>query len=137
MLDNEITLSVDETNDGVTTADVDHVYRRYDESSSTRTTYIHSTNHAIGSRSQLQFYRTQPTVNGNFNGSRKASFKFTDDKVVAGSDGTDITAPLIIEVKLSSPVGVSDADLMVARQKALALLDDDSIMVPLCSLLEI
>lgn len=136
MLANEITLSVDETNDGSVTPDVNHTFRRFEESLN-RTTYIHSSGHNVGSRNQLQFYRTLPTASGNFRGSRKGAFKFTKDVVVPGSDGTTITVPLIIEVKMSSPVGSSDADLMVMRQKAIKLLDNDTIMNPFQGLQEI
>lgn len=136
MLANEITLTVDETNDGATTADVDHVYRRFEENAN-RTDYIHGSDHQVGSRNQLQFYRTTPTRNGNFKGSRKTTFKFTTDVSVPGVDGETVVAPSIIEVKMSNPVGVTDADLMVQRQKALALLDLDSVMAPFQGLQEI
>lgn len=136
MLANELALTVDETNDGATTPNVDHTFRRFEESQN-RTTYVHTSGHSVGSRDQLQFYRTMPTSNGNFRGSRKGAVKFTKDVTVVGVDGTNLTVPLIIEVKMSSPVGVTDADLMVMRQKALALLDNDAVMGPFQGLQEI
>ena len=127
---NEITLTVDETNDGVTTADVDHVFSRFEETLN-RSVYI-GPSHAIASRNTLSLHRSFPTTNGNFRGVQKTSFKFTRDMAVDGVDGVStLTAPMIVEVKISIPVGVTSADILLQRQVALSLLDRDDIMGPL------
>jgi hypothetical protein len=137
MQPNEITLTVDETNDGVTTADVDHVFRRLEEFQN-RTTYIQSANHALDSRDMLNLYRTAPRPNGNFRGVSKSSLKFTKDIDVLGLDGVaTIKAPIIVEVNFSIPIGATNAEVLLERQKVVACLDDDSIMGPLNTLLEI
>lgn len=136
MQTNEITLTVDELNDGVTTADVDHVFTRFDEYQN-RSVYNGST-HTFESRDQLGLYRTFPKPNANFKGVRKSTVKFTKDIVVTGVDGvSSITSPIITEISFSIPVGATDAQILIERQKALALLDLDAVMTPLNSLLEI
>jgi hypothetical protein len=127
MQPNEITLVVDETNDGETTADVSHVYTRFEDFQN-RSLYI-GADHALTSRDTLGMYRSFPTPNGNFRGVAKTSFKFTEDVEVDGADGiATITAPMIIEVSCSFPVGSTLAQQMKQRQKALALLDLDDVV---------
>lgn len=136
MLANEITLTVDEANDGDTTADVDHVYTRFEEFQN-RTTYIGAT-HSLSNRDTLGFYRTFPKANGNFKGVIKNAVKFTKDLSVIGVDGVaTLTSPLIVEVNFSIPVGATTAEVLLARQKALALLDLDTVMNKLNNTLEI
>lgn len=126
---NTITLPVDILNDGNTT---NEVYERFEEHLN-RSVYI-GENHVPEDRDQLMLYRTFPTKSGNFKGVMKTSFKLSKDFAVDGVDSTtSVTAPLIIEVNVSCPVGVSQADMLHARQRALALLDLDSVMTPLNS----
>lgn len=133
MLDNTVTLPVDLENTGTTT---DLVLRRYEESLN-RTTYV-APAHSLTKRDKLTFARTLPKQNGNFRGQAKSSFKFTQDMVVEGVDAsTEITSPLIIEVSVSLPVGVSAADALIMRQRAIALLDDDANMIKFQEGLEI
>lgn len=127
MQPNVITLSVDEENDGV--GPVDHVYTRFEEHLN-RSGYI-GANHLLTARNTLSMYRTPPKTSGNFKGVAKTSFKFSRDIVVPGVDGGDITAPIIVEVSFSIPVGATPALTILERQKALALLDLDSVMGPL------
>lgn len=130
MQPNEITLSVDELNDDTTTADADTPYTRFQEFEN-RSMYI-GDNHVMDARDQLGFYRTFPTVNGNFKGVLKTAFKFTRDTVVDGVDGvSQITSPLIMEVSFSIPVGTAEADVLKLRQTVLALLDRDDLLDPL------
>lgn len=125
-----ITLTVDETNDGAATPDVDHVYNRFEEHSN-RSVYIED-NHQLTSQDKLTLYRTFPKASGNFKGTAKSTFKFAKDFQVLGVDGlASLTSPLIVEVSFSVPVGITVADQMVARQKAIALLDNDTIMASL------
>lgn len=119
-----ITLAVDLENDGGTPTDV--VYRRF-EAYQNRSLYIGAA-HALNARDTLGFYRTLPKPNGNFRGVAKTSMKFTFDVTVDGVDGvSQITAPIIVEVSCSLPVGATTAQAKAARQKAAALLDRDDV----------
>jgi hypothetical protein len=124
---NEITLTVDVDNDGATTADETQVYSRHEEHLN-RSLYI-AEDHTVAAPHTLSLYRTQPKVNGNFLGMAKSAVKFSECLAVEGADGvTTVKAPLICEISFSVPVGTSSAQLMEMRQRAVALLDDDTIM---------
>jgi hypothetical protein len=130
MQSNEITLVVDELNDGDTTADSTEVWTRFEEYQN-RSTYIRA-DHSLDARRTLSLYRSFPKVNGNFKGVSKTSLKFTTDTSVDGVDGvTSLTAPIIVEVNFSIPVGATAAEVLIVRQRALALLDLDAVMDPL------
>jgi hypothetical protein len=136
MQPNSLTLSVDEANDGASTADVDYSYRRLNDYLN-RSDYIHEANHAVDSRDMLNFYATPAKPTSTFKGVQRSTFKFTRDISVLGPDGvSNITAPIIAELKLSIPVGATNAEILLARQKVLALLDDDSVMDNLNELME-
>lgn len=124
MQPDEITISVDEANDAG--GNVDHVMTRFEEHLN-RSIYI-ETDHSPAARNTMGFYRTNPKVNGNFRGVQKTSCKFTRDITVDGVDGSDLIAPIILEVNFSFPVGTLAADFVLARQTALALLDMDTVM---------
>lgn len=127
MQPNEITLAVDVLNNGTT---VNEVYSRFDVNQN-RATYIGGS-HAAENRDSFTMYRSFPTKSGNFKGVQKTSVKFTKDHEVPGVDGVaTLTAPVIVEINFSVPVGVTAAQLKTVRQRALALLDTDSIMEPL------
>jgi hypothetical protein len=86
----------------------------------------------LDARDSLTLYRTFQKVNGNFKGTAKSAFKFTWDRSVTGVDGVAaLTAPIISEVSFSVPVGVTEADMLICRQRQIALLDDDTIMTAL------
>lgn len=123
MLDNSITLAVDVANTGSTT-DID--FTRFDEYNN-RTVYI-SEDHEPGMRDELSFYRTFPKPNGVFKGTRKSSFKFTKDVEVSDNQGGVILSSVIFEVSVSIPVGVALADQVEMRQRAIAALDNDTLM---------
>lgn len=129
MQNDTITLSVDKLNNGTTT---DELYSRFEEFQN-RSVYI-GENHTPDARNTVSLYRSFPTKNGNFKGVQKTSIKLSKDHVVAGVDGvSQLTAPAIIDISFSFPVGTSVEDQLVMRQRALALLDLDSVMVPLNS----
>lgn len=129
-LPNEITLSVDTDNDGGTTPKVDSVYSHYD-SYGNRSEYIHE-DHTVALRDKLGFYRTPPKAAGNFRGTAKTAVKFTRDFSVEGVDATTRNiAPGIIDIGFSFPVGMTSAECLELRMRAVALLLDDTIMVPL------
>lgn len=134
-LDQTITITVDETNDGATTADVDHVYERYQEFD-TRSVY-HFSGHEPDSRDMLSFYRTPAKRNGNDRGSQKTSFKFTKDVIVTGVDGSDIVKTQYYELNCSIPLGVDEAERILQRQRVVALADDDDIMEKLTHYLHV
>lgn len=122
---NTLTLSVDVDNDGVGLAS--EVYTRYEEYQN-RASYI-GADHLPDARNTLAFYRTFPTKSGNFKGTAKSSVKFTQDVEVAGVDSsTTITAPIILDLSFSVPVGASATDLKHIRQRLLALIDTDALM---------
>lgn len=124
MQPDQLTLSVDALNNGTP---ANEIYTRYEEYQN-RAAYIGSS-HKTDARDLLAIYRTFPTKSGNFKGTAKSSVKFTKDLSVAGVDSTTlITAPIILELSFSVPVGVSNAELKHARQRMLALLDTDSFM---------
>lgn len=128
MQPNEITLSVDEENDGV--GPVNHVFTRFEEYQN-RSVYI-GANHTMSAKDTLGLYRTFPKPSGNFKGVAKTAFKFSKDVSVTGVDGVaSLTAPIIVDVSFSIPVGATHAQILVARQRALALLDLDTLMTPL------
>lgn len=128
MQPNEITLAVDEENDGVGL--VNAVFTRF-EAPPNRSLYI-GENHALNARDTLGMYRTIPKPNGNFRGVAKTAVKFTMDTVVDGVDGvSQLTSPIIFELSCSLPVGVTSAQAKVMRQRMIALLDRDDIMGPL------
>lgn len=121
---NQLTISVDAANDG---NPANEVYTRYEEYQN-RASYI-GANHTPDDRDLLAIYRTFPTKSGNFKGTAKSSVKFTKDVEVAGVDSsTTITAPIILDLSFSVPVGATSADLKHARQRLLALLDTDAFM---------
>jgi hypothetical protein len=122
MLPNTITLAVDLLNNGTTS---DEVFQRLEELVN-RSTY-RGPNHSSASKNTMQFYRTLPKRSGNSLGTAKVAMKLTTDKVVLGSDGNDITAPLIAEIGFSLPVGVTAADMKALRQRIIASLDQDAV----------
>jgi hypothetical protein len=124
---NEIAITVDEANDGSTTADVVHTYERYLDYEN-RAVYKHDTNHTLSSRDTLSLLRTFPKANGNFRGQAKSTAKFTKDVIVTGLDGENIVAPVIVSLEFSVPVGLSSSEMLLARQKMVALADLDSVM---------
>lgn len=128
MQPNEIVLAVDEDNSGSGTTN--HTFTRFEENLN-RSVYI-SGDHLLDARDTLALYRTLPKVAGNFRGVAKTSLKFTKDVVVLGVDGvSNITAPIIVEVSMSLPVGATAANALIARQKVVTLVDTDTVMAPL------
>jgi len=129
MQDNVITLAVDELNNDTT---VDYDFTRYEEFQN-RSVYI-GEDHDLAARDTLSLYRTFPKASGNYKGNAKSTLKFSKDYEVTGVDGVStLTAPVILEVSFSIPVGVAAADRMILRQRAIAILDSDTFMESLTS----
>jgi len=123
----QIVLPVDIANNATV---VNQAFGKF-QTTENRTTYI-GPNHAAESRNLMAMYRTFATKTGNFKGTQKSTVKFTKDLAVPGVDAsTTLTAPLIMEISFSIPVGADEADVISLRQHAVALLDADSIMTPL------
>lgn len=132
MQENSLTLPVDPANNATV---VDEVYRRFSESDG-RSLYI-GADHSDGVRNTLTLLRTLPKTNGTFKGTGKATFKFTQDiSVPSVNPDVDITAPAIVEVSFSLPVGATAALAKHMRQRALAMLDKDAIIANLHELRE-
>jgi hypothetical protein len=130
---NSITLSVDPANDS---NPENQVFARYEERVD-RTTYIGS-GHTVGTRNQMQFYRTAPKRNGESRGSAKSAIKFTLDVEVSNASGDgNITLPLIGEVSFSVPVGATPAQTMELRQQIISVLDADTVSAALVDILDI
>lgn len=124
MQPNTVTLAVDVLNNGTTE---NQVYTRYEELQN-RTAYI-GASHVPDNRDVLGIYRTFPTKSGNFKGVAKSAAKLTKDIEVAGVDSsTTLTSAIILDFSASVPVGAAAADVKEARQRMIALLDDDTFM---------
>lgn len=133
MLDNTITLAVDKLNTGALT----NVAFSRQEEYQNRAKYI-SPAHTLAMRDTLDFYRTFPTKTKDFNGVAKSGFKFTVDIVVPGADAsTTRIAPQIAEVSFSLPIGFTTAQLVELRQRIIAVLDNDALMVRINERLEV
>lgn len=134
MQPNEITLAVDELNDGNT---VSTTLKRQDEFQN-RSIYIVDGSHTLDVRDMLGLYRTYPKPNGNFKGVAKSTAKFTMDITVDGVDGvSQLISPAILDIGFSLPLGITAAQVKVLRQRAIALLDDDTRMDDLNLLLAV
>lgn len=129
MQPNLITLDVNDDNDAATPV-IQKVYTRFDEYQN-RSEYI-SEDHTIFQRDKVGLYRSFPKQTGNFKGMAKCAIKFTRDTVVAGIDpATSNTVPAIIDIGFSFPVGISAEAALEYRMRAVSMLCNDSIMLPL------
>ena len=117
MQDATITLEVNENGDGTTM--VSNPYTRKILGANNTTYY--GANNSFLMRDQIKFFRSFPTANADFNGVAKGSMKTTKDVEVLNKLGETIVAPIIIETKVSTPVGVADADFTDAYETHLAL----------------
>lgn len=132
MLDNTKTFQVDVANDATL---VPQAYTRYDEAAN-RTTYI-GEDHSLPTRNMLVVTRNFPTPSGNFKGVAKSGIKLTQDIEVVGADATTLTAPEILAINFSLPVGCTSAQVKELRQRAIAILDDDDFCSRLSEKLEV
>lgn len=133
MLDNTITLAVDKLNSGAIT----NVAFSRQEEFQNRAKYI-SPAHTLAKRDTLDFYRTFPSKTKDFNGVAKSGFKFTVDTEVPGVDpATSRIAPQIAEVSFSLPIGFTTAQLVELRQRIIAVLDNDALMLRINERLEV
>lgn len=132
MQDNEITLAVDVANNATF---VNTVYTRFDQYVN-RTVYTGSA-HTLANPDTMSLYRTFPKVSGNYPGQAKVAIKFSRNIAVTGVDGSGVLGPQIIEISVSNPVGATTAQQLEMRQRAIALLDRDDVMIGLTNQLEI
>lgn len=125
-----ISLDVNVDNDDGTTAEVTINFTRFDKVNN-RSDYI-ADNHTLAARNTLNLYRTTPTKSGNFLGTARTAVKFTQDFPVSGVDATTtLVVPGIVDVGFSFPVGLTPAQTLELRMRAVALLLKDTVMVPL------
>jgi hypothetical protein len=128
----EITLSVNTDNDDGTTAEEEITYSHF-QTFENRSEYI-SEDHTLELRDKLVLYRTFPKTAGNFRGTAKTAVKTTKDHSVEGVDNsTTIVAPGIIETSFSFPVGMTEAQKTELRMRHVAMLSEDTVMLPLQS----
>lgn len=133
MLDNLITVSVDEADDTVL---VPTEFRRFEEFQN-RSIYI-GPGHSLESRYLLGFYRTPPKRVGNYRGTAKSALKLTEDVIVDGADSTtQLVMPQLGEISFSIPVGTPDASALRLRQSLVAILQNDDLWQRLCRQQEI
>ena len=133
MLDNTITLAVDKLNNGTPT-NVD--FSRQEEFQN-RSKYI-SPAHSLGLRDTLDVYRTFPTKTKDFYGVAKSGFKITTDiEVPSPITDKNRIAPMIGEVNFSLPVGFTTAQAKELRQRIIAALDNDVLMLRINERLEV
>jgi len=122
MQPNVVTLTAPK--DGVSTS---FEYSRYEETQN-RSVYI-AADHLPDARNMFTVTRSFPTRNGNFKGVGKTSVKFTEDRSIAGVDSSStLTAPTIIEVSFSVPVGMNVSHVSDLRERVRAILADSSFM---------
>lgn len=123
-LNDEITLSVDPENTGVSVDMLFTNFQRFEN----RSTYVGETS-SPDKVDTLQFYRTLPKSNGNFKGTAKAAVKRTLGIVVSGVDGVaQLQAPVIGEVSFSIPVGATMAQVKKLCQELVSVLDSDALV---------
>jgi hypothetical protein len=80
-------------------------------------------------RDEFRLYRTYAKANGNFKGVKKSAAKTTTDYSVLAVDGVaTLTSPSIIKTEFSFPVGMTEAEQILERQKHIALLSDNDVM---------
>lgn len=133
MLDNTITLAVDKLNTGTPT-NVD--FSRQEEFAN-RSKYI-APGHTLSLQDTLDFYRTFPVKTKDFNGVAKSDFKFTMDITVPGVvTSSERVAPMIGEISFSLPVGFTTAEVKELRQRMIAVLDNDALMLRINERLEV
>lgn len=123
MLPNSITLAVDEANNSTS---VNHVMSRAEEGVNKSVYY--DADHTVAARNNMSIIRQFPKQSGNFYGTLKTTVKFTKDISVDGVNGETIKVPLIAQADFSFPVGTTNAQATLFRQKLIAMLDDDSVM---------
>lgn len=115
MLDQTITLTTD-----VGAGDVSKVFDRYTVETD-RSEYKEQDATLIA-KDAVGFYRTQPKRSGTFLGTAKCQMKFTKSFSILDSEGNTTSAPLILNIQCSVPVGITPADTKLMRFYASELL---------------
>lgn len=125
-----IELDVNDDNDDGTTPVLNESFTRWQTNGTTKSIYMHSA-HNLSVRDLLTFYVTFPKTNGTFKGMAKSAFKFSKDVTVLNNVGEEIIVPIIGQCNFSLPVGATAEQAMLIRQRMVAMLNDDAVMVPL------
>lgn len=125
MLSNTITLPVDVANNGTL---VDKIHTR-DEVTPGKVLYYgpeRTPTHA----DLLTILRTKAVRSGNFFGVHKNRIKFSKDfNVPTAEVGKEVQQPFIMDLYISKPVGVSDAQITERLQTLRAFLDHAEAML--------
>jgi len=133
MLQNTITLSVDQANNGTP---INEEYRRYTESTD-KSVYIGAGTTSL-KKNHLAFGRIAAKPSASSLGIEKRQLKITETETVdSRTVGESVLADAIGTVSFNFPVGMSSARRKAFRQRLIAALDDDSIMDNFCDLGEI
>lgn len=124
MLDNLITLPVDQSGDNTTF--VDEILTRFRETEN-KTTYRFP-DFTLADRNQVDIYRNDIKPSGNYLGNAKGTIKITDDTIVLAKDGTDVVTPQISSLAISIPVGTSDTTFYANLGRLQALVNNKALM---------
>lgn len=134
MLPNSITLAVDTANNG-TTANETWSRTSYGTNDSL---YVGPLNNTGIIRDQLRFTRSYPQKSGNFAGYLVSTVKFVREIEVEGVNITTLEKrPITVELRVVVPAGATTAEVVEARQRMLALMDNDTIMTAANSQLDV
>jgi len=130
---NTIVLQVDELDDAVL---VPTTYTRFEEIQN-RTTYLELDNHSSMKPRKLQLYRSPLSSPGLSFGKQKSAVKFTDGFDVLNKEGATVVENALVNISFSLPVGLSDAQRTLVRERVVAMINDDTVMDSLIKLGEI
>lgn len=134
MLANSITLAVDTANNGTT---VNETWSRMSYGTND-SLYVGPLNNTGIIRDQLRFTRSYPQKSGNFAGYLVSTAKFVREIEVEGVDVTTLEKrPITVELRIVVPAGATTAEVIEARQRMLALMDNDTIMTAANSQLDV
>lgn len=124
---NDIILNVDTANNGTTTEETFSLVRPEEG----KATYMLDGS-ALADKEQLTLFASLPKRSGNFLGVVRSSVKATKAISVPSTvSGEDLTSEIIAQVNFSVPEGTTLADLVHIRQRLVAMLDSDALMLEL------
>jgi hypothetical protein len=130
---NEIALIVDPLNNGTTETQTYSNQSRAEGSSLYR---------LVGSdlknRDELRFAATLPKRSGNFPGVLRTEVRLTQSVEVEGVEtSTTVSGTATLSLQASIPLGMTEADVKLLRQRMIALLDEDSVVSDLMQIGEV
>lgn len=84
-----------------------------------------SNHHTLQDRDLCELFRSFPKKNGLFPGMAKSTAKFTLDSTIPNTAGEEMSAPVIVTVKCSVPLGTSPAVTDAMRSRLAAFVATD------------